>query len=244
MPPQVVVKSQILAGGRGLGKFTNGLQVWRSAGGCSRPAGCMHQAAAYAACWQALDVPAPRAPASHGPTHSCRCCQRTSAAAANTQMLLQTAAAGRRTHLQGGGSPSASRKDAGRHARHQAGARRGATLGCRLRCCDAPDCMLLGSAPGCATALCGAAATARLWCPNAAASQPPGGAPPPPPPAQTPVPLAPPCSVADWTQGQASQHAVRGQQDAAEAGDVLCAAAGPQVRGARHDWLQRGAPAN
>lgn len=28
-PPQVVVKSQILAGGRGLGKFTNGLQVQR-----------------------------------------------------------------------------------------------------------------------------------------------------------------------------------------------------------------------
>lgn len=45
---------------------------------------------------------------------------------------------------------------------------------------------------------------------------------------------------ADGPQGQAGQHAVHRSQDEAEAGDVLCAAAGPQERRARHDWLQRG----
>lgn len=165
-PQQVVVKSQILAGGRGLGKFTSGLQ---------------------------------------GGVHVCKASEAPKLAAQMLGGMLVTKQVGPVWPSAAEGSARLS--GAGVH-----------WLACTAALAGA--CCWLQQPRGSQAA----GPDCRLPCT----------------PSFLPLPTPPP---AERAQGQAGQRAIHCAQDAAAAGDVLCAAARPLHRRPRHDWLQRGAGA-
>ena len=139
--PQVVVKSQILAGGRGLGKFTNGLQVgaagdWGGARGERRLSASSNTPGWHVYAHARLgqnNCPAPAAPL---PACLPACLSRAVRTRARPAQWQHTSVAnqrpcrvpcapcveGRRAHLQGQRGTEACGEDAGGDACHQAGA--------------------------------------------------------------------------------------------------------------------------